>query len=154
LDYKTGPVSSIVTQLKYSGAHDIARFLSARYGQKVRRLLPDTEEGWQFGFVPMTSTHQRERGYNQSQLLAECWAGSEKVFTGLKKVTDTSSQVGLTRADRQKNLKGVFALTSRPPEKVIICDDVVTTGSTLGEVTKTLRKGGSKEIWGLVIARD
>lgn len=152
--YKQPAVSRLVTNLKYSGSHDITRFLKAGYGRQVTRLLPEQIGDWHFTFIPMTPSHKKERGYNQSQILAETWGEDASIFSALKKSKETPSQVGLTRTERKKNLHRAFELEKKSPEKVIICDDIVTTGSTLREVAKLLRRGGAKEVWGLTLSRD
>ena len=106
--------------------------------------------------VPLHKSRQKERGFNQSFLIAEKVAEylsipfDEKV---LKRVKNTKVQSGLVRRERVKNIKGAFELVGDVKDKkVLLVDDVWTTGSTMRECVKTMKKNGAKEVWGLVLA--
>jgi len=74
----------------------------------------------------------------------------------LKRTKFTLTQTGLDKKEREKNIKGVFKVTSDEAvdgQNIILVDDVYTTGSTLNECAKTLRKAGAKEIAALTLAR-
>jgi len=66
-------------------------------------------------------------------------------------------QVELSEKERQKNIKNVFSLKN-PVEikekKIFLVDDVYTTGATMEEAARVLKKAGAKEVWGVVIARE
>jgi competence protein ComFC len=102
-------------------------------------------------WVPCHRSSQRERGYNQSEVLA-CWLASGPrplVRSALvRKTKATKHQKGLGRASRQENLIGVFSLDVTAPLRVlshtdalVLVDDVFTTGATAREVSTVLRKG-------------
>ncbi|MBW2272220.1 MAG: ComF family protein [Deltaproteobacteria bacterium] len=108
--------------------------------------------------VPLHPRRLRERGFNPSALLARHLARSiGAVFSPavLKRIRDTPSQTGLGRKARQLNVRGAFALQTdaRLPPRVWIVDDVVTTGSTLAEVARELRRGGAHHLVAICVAR-
>ncbi|WBW50144.1 ComF family protein [Peptoniphilus equinus] len=109
---------------------------------------------WQaITYVPMTARDERQRGYNQSRLLAE--AISEltglPLYHGLTKAVPTKAQVDLSAAERQGNLHGAFR-AALPPKKLLLVDDVLTTGATIEEVAKTLKAQGTKKVTALLAA--
>lgn len=101
--------------------------------------------------VPLHPRKARERGYNQSRLLAECAVqavgGEAQIAEVLVRVVDTVSQTHFDRATRQQNLKNAFALASgaviTPGQHYLLIDDVFTTGSTLNACAAVLRDAGA-----------
>lgn len=101
--------------------------------------------------VPLHSRKARERGYNQSQLLADCAVqavdGEARIAALLVRVVDTVSQTQFDRATRQQNLKNAFALAPgaviTPGHHYLLIDDVFTTGSTLNACAAVLRDAGA-----------
>ena len=108
--------------------------------------------------VPQTRRRRRERGYNQSALLAKSCARLLKVPTDvsvLEKQRDTADQHSLKSNERLKNVKNAFALSKDKDvsgKTVLLCDDVKTTGATLNECRKVLLKAGAKEVFCVTIA--
>jgi len=110
--------------------------------------------------IPLYSSKLKSRGYNQAEILAK-GLGKKlnlKVLNCLKRVKKTFSQVGLSQKERKENISGAFSTDSRIAmleySSVFLVDDVFTTGSTLNEAAKTLKKTGIKSVWGLTLARD
>lgn len=103
--------------------------------------------------VPVTEKVLKKRGYNQSGLLCEIIAKKLNLpqnGNALKKIKDTDFQKNLSAAKRQKNIEGAFILSDKNPFKnktVLLIDDVITTGSTLSECAKTLKKGGARVVF-------
>lgn len=109
--------------------------------------------------VPLHAKRLRERGYNHAKLLADGLSIKLKlpVLDILERVRETKSQFGLKLKDRKENLKNAFVLNAKYPvtnTNVLLVDDILTTGSTLLEATKILKKNGAKKVWGLALARD
>lgn len=82
-----------------------------------------------------------------------------KTFNMLKRVKKTSSQVGLSKKQRKENIKGAFELNPNLEKpagdaSVFLVDDVFTTGSTLTEAARILKRNGIKSVWALTLARD
>ncbi len=108
-------------------------------------------------FVPMHSRKQNIRGFNQAQILAQAIATAfgAPCKTLLTKNANTKPQADLNKEQRALNLAGSFACrAAEAPEKIILIDDVFTTGSTLKECCAQLYTNGAKEIICLTLARD
>ena len=111
-------------------------------------------------YVPMFKKHKLIRGYNQSELIAQRLSnvlGIKLEKNNLVKIIETKKQSTLTKNQREKNVKNAFKLKN--PEKikdkkVILFDDIYTTGSTVNECSKILKKAGATEIAILTIAVD
>ncbi len=107
--------------------------------------------------VPLTIKGLRERGFNQSLLLAKAVSGKKKIpliMDGLIKKAETAPQIGLSRKERGRNLNNSFGTTRTfPGMKLLLVDDVMTTGSTANECSKELLRAGAAEITVLTLAR-
>ena len=112
--------------------------------------------------VPLAPGKQRARGFNQAEEIARALmrvhpAGGIQLDTAsLVRLRETVSQTGLTRHQRQANLRGAFAVT-RPEklrgQKILLVDDVMTTGATAGECARVLLRAGAGEIFVATVAR-
>ncbi len=108
--------------------------------------------------IPLHWYRENYRGFNQSGLLGESIAGAMKwkfARNLLVKRNHSPSQVSLKKENRIKNIKGSFSITSvykLQSTNYLLFDDVYTTGSTLREATKVLKRAGAKSVWGLTIA--
>jgi len=144
------PVREVIHHLKYSDRVSLAKPLG--------KLLQDclVQEGFQgelIAPVPLHRRRERQRGFNQAELLA---AGTGlRVDSGiLRRNRNTKSQTGLSRSQRALNLAGAFQCCAiRVPKCVIVLDDVYTTGATMHEVAKTLKRGGVERVEVLTVAR-
>lgn len=103
--------------------------------------------------VPLHPRKLRERGFNQSRVLADSFAkaaGNRPVVELLRRITDTQSQTFLKLDARRRNVKNAFALSKnallKKDQNYIIIDDVFTTGSTLNACSAVLRKAGAHRI--------
>mgnify|MGYP000999516454 CR=1 FL=1 len=109
--------------------------------------------------VPLHISKLRDRGFNQSLLLARQLANKWMIpldFSLLKRQKSTLSQTGLNKKEREENIRGAFAVSEKKKatgKKIILVDDVYTTGATLNECAKTLRKAGAGEVAVLTLAR-
>lgn len=108
--------------------------------------------------VPLHPRRLRARGFNPAGLLARSLAsrlGLPADPVALRRVRDTPSQTGLDRRERRRNLRGAFRVRRglRVPDRVWLVDDVVTTGSTLGEAALVLRRAGAGSVIGVCAAR-
>jgi ComF family protein len=116
--------------------------------------------------VPLHGQKQRARGFNQSELIARSalgqlkrdWKGPELQYRPgmLARVRSTATQTGLTRHQRRANLRNAFRV-ERPKlmkgSRVLLLDDVLTTGSTIAECARTLKRAGATNVWAATIAR-
>ncbi|PWU09331.1 MAG: amidophosphoribosyltransferase [Verrucomicrobia bacterium] len=108
--------------------------------------------------VPLHSRRERERGFNQSARLAKALSRRTGIPYGtlLKKSVFTESQTLLNRRQRRQNLRGAFTLRQNSlltGLSVMLVDDVLTTGSTLEECSKTLLAGGARAVSAITLAR-
>lgn len=110
--------------------------------------------------VPLHRWRLWNRGFNQSELLAKVVAErlNRPLIRALVRQKPTKPQFGLNKADRQKNMQGVFDISTRyqplvAGKTVLLVDDIVTTGATLNECAKILKQNGVREVWGLVLAK-
>lgn len=114
--------------------------------------------------VPLHPSRQRERGFNQAELLA---AGLVRALRkggaelrvakgGLRRKRATPPQTGLSLAARRENLRGAFEV-SHPEQirgrSVVLIDDVMTTGATLSACARALKRAGAERVFGLTLAR-
>jgi ComF family protein len=115
--------------------------------------------------VPLSGNKQRQRGYNQSVLLAQAavkflkrregWR-LEQAHTAMIRVRKTESQFGLSPHARRRNLRGAFVV--RDPaavsgREVLLLDDIYTTGATARECSRMLRQAGATKVWVATVAR-
>ena len=147
----TGPVRSLIYALKYEkglwALRDIRTM--AKRSNGLYRYLYDSV----LVPTPLHSRKERERGYNQSQLIAEELAdefGLKVENSLLKRVLDTPSQTQFNRSERRRNLRNAFAIRRKsaiaPDLRYILIDDVFTTGSTLNACAAVLRKAGAGHV--------
>ncbi|TKS59964.1 MAG: hypothetical protein EWM72_01821 [Nitrospira sp.] len=109
--------------------------------------------------VPLHIQRLREREFNQSLLLADRIGrhlDTPVSFTDLIRIAPSPAQTTLSRKGRLKNLRGAFALRhpgSIAGKRILLIDDVFTTGATVNECAKTLRKAGSGDVFVLTLGR-
>jgi ComF family protein len=107
--------------------------------------------------VPMSPERERERGYNPAALLANGLSSKTQIRTKplLRKTRPTRPQMSLSREERSRNPRGAYQVAEGTilPAKIILVDDVFTTGSTLEECAKVLKKAGAGWVGALVFGR-
>jgi ComF family protein len=146
-------LSALIKIFKYGGERALASLL-AHYLDEAGRILRSRIE--QITFVPMRPKAERERGFNQAELLArelgKLWG--IPVVRALEKIKDTKSQAGLPYDARRENVRGAFRLAKFIPcASILIVDDVYTSGTTLNECARTLKESGITQLYGLTVAR-
>lgn len=110
--------------------------------------------------VPVYIKRKKEKGYNQTELIAKEIANTcslEYKNNVLKKIKDTKKQSTLTKRERKENVKNVFVIENSEQiknKKIILFDDIYTTGSTVYECYKHLKKAGASKVLILTIAKD
>jgi ComF family protein len=109
--------------------------------------------------VPLHIRRLRERGFNQSLILAKALAARHDIpldFITLRRERDTPPQTLMGRKERQANIKGAFGVANKERVKnqhILLIDDVYTTGSTLAECARALLKSGASRVGVLTLAR-
>lgn len=143
-----GPARALVHELKYHRG-----FYALTDIEVVMRRSPRALElvrGAVLVPVPLHARKERERGYNQTLLIAQCFVGAvdgaAKIELLLRRQVDTKSQTAFDRRTRRANLKNAFALARataiNPDQHYVLVDDVFTTGSTLNSCAGVLRRAG------------
>ena len=152
-----GPLRDCVRALKYQGRYKTAARLSVRLleSERCRHILMTSDV---IVGVPLHPDRERRRGFNQAHLLARALAGDcgLRVSRGVSRIRDTKSQTDLSARDRRRNVRNAFAAGSDPAlvgARVILVDDVTTTGATLRECAATLLASGVREVRSITEAR-
>ena len=153
-----GIVRQIIHDFKYGRQihlrHLVARWLYAAFdderlrGREFDMIVP----------VPLHPARQRERGFNQANLLAELLTAQISIPSKpvLKRVRYTTTQTALDRAERMENLHNAFRLRRNANVRglrVLLIDDVLTTGSTLSECARILKRSGAISVHAATAAR-
>ncbi|MCZ6579434.1 MAG: ComF family protein [Gammaproteobacteria bacterium] len=147
-----GLARDLLLQLKYADSLHLANSLVTRFIDAFANIHPAPEI-----LLPVPLHRQRllERGYNQAFEIARILSQALDIpvdTQSLRRIRNTASQSGLSAHLREKNILGAFAYQpTRPWSRVAVVDDIITTGSTASEITKTLHRAGCPhvEIWGL-----
>lgn len=162
-------IRDLVHSLKYNGTRDTAPFIAHMMFEYMRRILPVNAldfSNYMLIPIPLHKRKERVRGYNQSSVLAH---ELKKIFVSLdlpfpeirkdilmrKKYTPSQTECRTTQ-ERRKNIAECFSV-SHPEyingKNIILIDDVHTTGATMGEAVRILKRCGGKRILGFVFAK-
>jgi len=146
------PIDLWVKALKFG-----KRILMSRlFAELMLPLLEDIDSEYSLMPVPLHISRLRSRGYNQAYEIAKELAKvtNRKLDTSLKRNKKTDMQAQLKLNQRAKNVSNAFLLEGKlENKKFILIDDVMTSGSTLKECAKTLKKAGAEDIKIIVFAR-
>ena len=153
-----GRIREAISRFKFGGAAHLARPLGALLAQCAGSEFPPSTVDLVIP-VPLHPRRLRERGFNQSLLLARQVSRRQAIplnFTALRRLRQTQPQTQLSAAERQKNVRGAFGV--EVPEavegrKILLVDDVFTTGATVQECTESLLDCGAQEVHVLTLAR-
>ncbi len=152
--YYQGPLREAIHRLKYNHSTALAPILAELlveflrdYPCPVDVIVP----------VPLHPARERARGYNQAVLLARQLAVSQKLpmwYNVVERVRATTPQVELDAAARRENMRDAFTATTQVAGvRVLLIDDVCTTGATMEACSTALKRRGAKSVWGLALAR-
>ncbi|MFC2106462.1 ComF family protein [Candidatus Bipolaricaulota bacterium] len=149
-----GDWGRLVRSFKFERELAIGRWLGERMAAAllVRSAVRDFSA---ITFVPMTRRDRRVRGFNQAEVLARVIAKQLNLplVRMLAKTRDTPPQGGLSAVERRTNLQDVFRLLPCRQEHVLLVDDIYTTGSTVEECGRTLKRGGAQSVVAMAVAR-
>lgn len=151
-----GKVRWSIYQFKYRNRRIYGTF----YAKEMLRLYGEKIREWKIDMivpVPLHRKRKRQRGYNQSEILAGIISKELMIPFGKKVVVrrkNTRPQKLLQRTERSKNVKDAFYVRSlgEQVKNVLVIDDIYTTGSTIHEVAKCLRKAGAQKVFFLTIS--
>jgi ComF family protein len=161
--YESG-LRELIHLLKYAGVRPAANVLGRMLAEAVSALENEFQQpSVALIPVPLYRAKLRQRGFNQAELIARAalkinsCGGRLRLCAGvLGRKRETGSQIGLTSHQRRENLRGAFAVSD--PEivrgrEVLIVDDVYTTGATVSECARVLRRAGAAKVWVATVAR-
>ncbi|RPJ60703.1 MAG: ComF family protein [Dehalococcoidia bacterium] len=152
-----GVIREAIHQFKYSNLRDLSGFLA---GMLYEYLLKYPMPGDVLVPVPLHPRRLRERGYNQSVLLAKelgRLTALPVIENCLWRTKYTSQQaISISVQDRYRNVAGVFDCrdNSIRDYNVVLVDDVATSGATINACARSLKAAGAASVWGLVVARE
>jgi len=154
----SGPLMKAIQRFKYNSETQLTPSLGALFFSSAIELIPNPRDFLTIP-VPLHRRRLRERGFNQSLLLAKAlssYLGTQLDYLCLIRKRHTRAQTGLGKEERRKNVKDAFSVISPhiiEGRKIILVDDVFTTGYTLNECARTLKKSGATAVICLTLAR-
>jgi ComF family protein len=158
-----GGLRELIHLLKYSGVRPAAGVLGRMLAETVQALQPSFAQQTVLTIpVPLYKGKRHQRGFNQAELITRAAlklladARFQLRTDILARIRDTHSQIGLTSHQRRENLRGAFAVgcaTEVTGREVLLVDDVYTTGTTVSECAKVLRRAGATRVWVATVAR-
>ena len=155
--YYSTEMRQVIHELKFGGRRPLGRLLAPLMAEAFF-------ESWQrydFDFVtsvPLHPERRRKRGFNQAELLGRAFArtaGLPEMRT-LRRIAATQSQVGLSDTRRMENVRNAFSCISADRvagKRILLIDDVVTTGATVANASRTLVAAGAEKVSVLSVAR-
>lgn len=151
------PWSDCIAKLKFHGDVGLARQLALLL-RNAPWVEPAIELADRVIAMPLSASRLRERGFNQSYELARYLAPQKADSRTLLRLEHSTHQVGASREERLAQARNTFWVTPKQiatlrSKRVVLVDDVMTTGATMFEAARTLRKAGVTHITGLVLAR-
>ncbi len=151
------PLKTMIHNLKYREHTRSAKWLANGMAEYIAQN-PIFQKSDYIIAVPLHPVRKRERGFNQSELIARRVAKLSGIqyVEAVKRGRYTASQTMLHQEQRLKNLKGAFRVNHPgriSGKNILVIDDVFTTGSTLNEISKTLHAAGAARVFGLTACR-
>ncbi len=147
------PVDALIHALKYGGNLALAPLLADR----LTRLASERERPDLLIPMPLHRARLRERGFNQALEIGRIVAaglGIPLEIDACRRIRDTAGQAGLSWKERRRNVRGAFACNEDlTGKRVVVLDDVMTTGATLDELGRALRRAGAVDVGTWVVAR-
>lgn len=152
--YRQVAIKKLIKGIKFAGYTDAVKFFTTEYSRPISKRLPIQD--YHLCAIPLSKKRLATRGFNQAEVLLKELAANldMEIWDGLMRVKQTAAQAELPKKDRAKNVRGAFRLVRGTPipSHVVLVDDVITTGATLSEAAKIIRRGGALSVWALTIA--
>jgi len=165
LPYQSPLIKNLIQRFKYKPfIKELAKPLASLIIEHFRLLdnkPPFLAEGKNFVLIPIPLEKEKlkHRGFNQAGEISKelsTFLTIPLISNCLVKTRETIPQAELTKEERRENIKGVFLVKNRKlvkDKKILLLDDIYTTGSTMEEAARVLKEAGAKEIIGIVVAR-
>jgi len=153
--YQSKPIETIIHSLKYKRIRSLAPVMAKILGNYLLRFHIFVPAGAVLVPIPLHPRRERERGFNQSELIARDLGTILHIplRSLLSRSRPTRPQTSLGFAARRKNMERAFsAHTSERYKLAILIDDVKTTGATLDEAARVLKKAGIERVWAITFA--
>ncbi len=160
-----GGLRELIHLLKYEQVRPAAGVLGRMLGEAAGAVAPLLDQARPLVLpVPLHAAKLRQRGFNQSELIARAALKSPALSAVswplhtwvLERSRPTESQTGLTRHQRRENIRGAFRVHNADTvagRTILLVDDVFTTGTTVSECARVLRKAGASQVWVATVAR-
>lgn len=151
------PVRNAVLQFKFSGRKGYAKAYGTVLAKTIRTYLPGSYD--RISWVPVSPDTLKRRGYDQAQLLAQeaAKALGQTALPLLEKTGKNQPQSSLAHGNqRQANVAGVYTVPHSVEvagQRVLLIDDILTTGATLNEAARTLRQAGATQVVAATLCR-
>lgn len=150
------PLDRLIQRIKYNGDLSVGRVLAELFAEQLLLARGRTQPELLIP-VPLGTQRYRTRGFNQAIELARTISKQTNIPVRtdvLERTRETQEQAGLGRKQRRRNVRGAFKVQRAPAcNHVAILDDVVTTGSTVNEIAKLLRRAGVQKVEVWAVAR-
>ena len=152
------PLKRMIYQFKYNNKPYLSKYLSQFIFNFLEIYRMDIEQFDIIVPIPLFSTRLRERGYNQSRLLAGHISAHYHIdlsTTHLIRVRNTEHQTGLCEKERWTNIRGAFRIVHSDAisgKNILIIDDLFTTGATVSQAAGVLKKAGARTVGVLTLA--
>ena len=157
-NYEDPEVRTLIKKLKYDSWSRVANHLASPIHNYLDLVGGNFKE-YVLVPVPLHPSKEKARGFNQAELIARILSHRMEVLMKtdlVKRILPTISQTTLENyAAREKNIAGAFQINHKVelPKKIMLVDDIYTSGATMSELARTLKLGGVKEVVGLVFAK-
>lgn len=154
---KKGIVQKLLHELKYEGNEEVGIIIGRWFGSELKKVGYDKEIDIIVP-VPLHISKYRTRGYNQSEVFARGLAEALEIEMAprlIKRIKKTMTQTRKGKVERWENVDNIFKVTDQTNlnnKKVLLVDDVVTTGATLNSCIEALVKSGAQSIGVVTIA--
>ena len=154
---ENGNLQKLIHELKYEKKFKVGMFL----GQKLAVMRKNTILSWNADLiisVPLFSLKKIERNYNQAYYIAKGVGRNLNIpikDNVVKRKKNTISQTTLTISEREENVHGAFSVANKTKikgKRIILVDDVITTGATVKEIAKILKNNGAERVFALSVA--
>jgi len=161
ISYKNNLIRALIHQFKYEPyikelATSLTLLIITHFNLIQKEFSP---ENYILVSVPLSKKKLKKRGFNQSEEIGRELSENLKINLipdCLVKEKETLPQMELAKEERIKNLKGAFSVLNAEKikdKKIILVDDVYTTGATMEECAKVLKRAGAAQVWGVAVAR-